>query len=363
MLMWVSDGLVAKAQSYRPLLASFLLALHLVVLALLVSNEVPSTNLTLSVSSSFDYSCLQLVRDMYLAQAILLAFEVHALWRGAHSRRFLHLGGSVTTHLTYFPVDDVPLSAARPMKPLQLQSGFLMQSVQSSALDPSDVAVPLHIYVDEIEVRQMDSIAVNLIGAKHGRKMVAILEGHWGRVGEILIFAMAYVTLLMLPVINLGLLPADLPLLCIIPVCLLPVLRVPMLSRPLVVLLVRRRQFIIQAVFIGTWLVLLCLTLRDEKAALAIFIAECAILDYLADASVASPIELQLAAVRDKVHVFVMLAIMSCFLVWGVVHTKQNFVIFRPDLDNGTVNAHAPFVVDIKQVRGFSTRRRLTCGQ
>jgi len=106
--VFLSDGFIGTMRSQRLLLASVALANATVVVALLAFGVVPCSSLAFPVSKSFYYSVAQLARDMHCAMIIVLCFEIDALSRNAHWRRFLHLGEQVTFTIRPMGDKDVP---------------------------------------------------------------------------------------------------------------------------------------------------------------------------------------------------------------------------------------------------------------
>ena len=364
-LLWVSDGFIEIVQSYRLPLAISIFFVHAMIIALLLTNQIPSSNRTLVLSSTFDYSALQLVRDMYIAQSLLLLFEIDTLVRNAHKRRLLHLGRPVSTHIQTFANDpgaDMSELTIAQKKPLGLQSGFIVQGIsrlvsQQSQSDFSEnvsrFPKKVQVFVNKIEIRQVDSFAVAMLGYNRGRSWVEWLQqGHHNAVVEFFSFSFAFACLLSFPLIRGDIVPVWIPALSIISGISLAWLRGSVLSIALAKILVQRRQFAIQTVFMMILIALLCVTLRDWRITIAVYIVELALFDYLADARVTIPGRSgPCSRIGDKVMLSMMLLILVCFMIWDVVESRLVYVVFRPDLEaNGTsINPDASYVVDVFQ--------------
>ena len=95
MLVPLSDAFVGSMQGARLALCVVCLLMEVQIVVIIALGLVPSANPTVAISAVFDYSSIQLVRDMLVAQVIILGFEMLSLLRSAHNRRFLHLTQSV----------------------------------------------------------------------------------------------------------------------------------------------------------------------------------------------------------------------------------------------------------------------------
>jgi hypothetical protein len=93
--------------------------------------------------------------------------------------------------------------------------------------------------------------------------------------------------------------------------------------------------------------------LQDERIAVALFLVVTTVLDALVDARVSLPgTRGVLSRLGEKLNAGLMFATFSAFFVFGVVQSREYYVVFRPDLVTFTLHStnqsfgDLPFVVD-----------------
>jgi len=377
-----SDAFTGALQRQRLPIVGFVLAAAVLVAALIVAGLVSSPNpVTVVISSEFDYSFMQLARDVFVAQAIVLAFEFESIWRGAHTRRFLHVTEPVafniqrlqlTTALQTSPEGHV-LQSSKPTlqrffgssnnkryqgaaSELGVKSGFFVKEKQASAGEDGSQATPtqpgtLLIHVNQVELKQRSAMALYVFGEARGTVVFNLVSGRVGKASGMVVFGLAWAALLSFPYLG-SRVPSAFPLV-VVPCTLIHAFsRSMLLSRTLARLLITRRQFVLTLVFLAVWVVVASLVLRDERISLILFVFTCAVLDWLVDASLTvvranGP----LSRVWEKVNCGLMFMVLSGFMVFGEVANPALYAVFRPDLvpSNTSVSSDSPYVVDFFQ--------------
>jgi len=358
--VFASDGLVEQLQSQRMFNALLALVNALLVAVLIVADLVPASKLIWTLSSSFDYSLIQLVRDMYLGQIIILLFEVGALYRGAHHRRFLHIGADVG--FSILPMGQNPprrrskhIFNAGVSKVQLDHSGFFVREPTvniGSQFVPEEGHSVRRVFVNTVELQQADSLAVHFLGFSSGKILFEFMVSRRGVLAIALMNLFEWIVVLSMPAQKAGVFPSWFPLLSVVPTLALLVMHGILTSRTLSILLVRRRQFVVAITFYLIWFGLICSVLQDERVAIAVFVFECSVLDLLSDAYLIIPDNRgRFSRVWEKMNSGLLLTTLSAFMVFGVINTRQLIVVTRPDLvGNGTaVNSDLPFVVDTFQ--------------
>ena len=371
---FAGDALVHTVQRQRLAVAASALLNALVVVALIVSGLVPSRWLVWTVSPTFDYQLMQLVRDVHAAQIIVLLFELQSLARGAHRRRFLHIGAPVS--MAILPVTHAPVAPARAKRAAAAtrfkagasrvelnQSGFFVkqQSLVSAAESQnagSDDAAPLPaavdpvmLFVDVVELQQSDALAIHALGFALGKRFFIAVVGPVGWAVGFVAYAVNWAALLSFAAR--AAMPAGLPLMSIAASLLFAAVSFSVMSRTVLLLLLQRRHFRVTAVFLALWFGLICAVMQDERIAVAIFVLQVAVVDALSDAKTTMPGRHgRLSRTFEKLNAGLFFLVLAVFQVQDVIASRQLYVVFRPDLvDNATaVNADAPFVVDTAQV-------------
>jgi len=375
-----SDAFTGALQKQRLPIVGFVLAAVVLVASLIVAGQVPSpAAVTVVISSAFDYSFMQLARDVFVAQAIVLAFEFESIWRGAHTRRFLHV-----TEPVAFNIQRLQLTTALQTSPeahlrqsgkptlqrffsgsnqrykgaaseLEMKSGFFVKERLASAGEDGSQATPtqpttLLIHVNQVELKQHSALALHVFGEARGTLLFNLVCSRVGRVSGMVVFGFAWAVLLSFPFLG-NQVPRTFALAAIPCTLILGFLRGMVLSRTLARLLITRRHFVLTLVFLTVWAVLASLVLRDERVSLVVFVFTCAVLDWLVDASLTivranGP----LSRVWEKINCGLMFMVLSGFMVFGEVANPFLYAVFRPDLvGNASVSSDSPYVVDFFQ--------------
>ena len=304
--------------------------------------------------------------DIYVAQIIVLAFELDAYLRGAHRRRFLHLGSPVTVTVKPFDSTTAPIIKQKSFdgffgaqrfktgaSRLGLESGFLVKQESEQVGDVDDGGSPtsvkkiVRIFVNQVELKQADALAVHLLGYRTGKLVFTFVSGWRGRLLVTLAYVWASIVLLTFPLLNSGDLPSWFPLTTLFSIGVLVVCRISMLSRTMLGLLIRRRQFIVSIVFILCWFGMICAVLQDERITIVIFTVLCSLLEIVSDAKVTIlNTRTVISKTWEKLAVGLLFGILAVFMVFGVIQSRQLYVVFRPDLVQGQISSDSPFVVD-----------------
>jgi len=375
-----SDAFTGALQKQRLPIVGFVLAAVVLVASLIVAGQVPSpAAVTVVISSAFDYSFMQLARDVFVAQAIVLAFEFESIWRGAHTRRFLHV-----TEPVAFNIQRLQLTTALQTSPeahlrqsgkptlqrffsgsnqrykgaaseLEMKSGFFVKERLASAGEDGSQATPtqpttLLIHVNQVELKQHSALALHVFGEARGTLLFNLVCSRVGRVSGMVVFGFAWAVLLSFPFLG-NQVPRTFALAAIPCTLILGFFRSMLLSRTLARLLITRRHFVLTLVFLTVWAVLASLVLRDERVSLVVFVFTCAVLDWLVDASLTivranGP----LSRVWEKINCGLMFMVLSGFMVFGEVANPFLYAVFRPDLvGNASVSSDSPYVVDFFQ--------------
>ena len=213
MLGFCSDTFTGPLQPHRFIICFTVLLATTEVFVLILAGLVVSPHpVTVTISPTFDYSFTQLVRDMYIAMAIVLAFESEFIWRGAHRRRFLHIHEGVSYSVKTFE-NELPAAANRksddrtPRRPfsnrlikpprenrnkfagqasqLEVKSGFLVKQQSftqaESRAEENQVAMAF-VHVNNIQLKQSASVAFALFGRRIGKD---VFHNTIGRRGEL----------------------------------------------------------------------------------------------------------------------------------------------------------------------------------
>jgi len=315
---------------------------------------------------------------MFIAQSIMLAFESEALWRGANNRRFLHLVQAV--EYTVRPLPDNAEIALAPQPSqlrsmalsgsflrrnqykaeashLEVKSGFFVKQQSAVSVNENEksmsgagadsVSAQVFVHVNEVELKQKSALALAWLGRDLGTKCMQLMLGPLGKLFSGAVYIFVWLILMMLPWIDNGTLPQWIPLLALLSLFGLAFRNLMISSKSLLTLLITRRHFLINLVFLTIWLVLICLVFKDERAALAFFMFTCAIFELLVDALLTIPgTSGPLSRKWEKINLAFMFAVLSAFMVFGQIQNPFLYLVFRPDLlNNSTINSDSWFTI------------------
>jgi len=319
---------------------------------------------TWTISPDFDYAALQLARDLYLGSLIVALFDLGFALRAAH-RRFAHIYEPVKFEIIKFEddllgpnnIDMDPSMLLRKTKgvvnasQVEIQSGFLIQQKSYTSLDGGgsygaaaeendanaatlDTPAPkqaggVKIYVDIVRLRQKDALAVHILGLENGRTLFNFLHNWKGQVAW---------NLALLPLILVLYAGPYLPSVYIYLVCIPFFIyhatrELATSSRTMLFLLIRRRQFQVQVVFLCIWLGLFCVVFPNSMIALALGFFITSLCELVKDASVR--VSRRFSQLKNQILVgwaFGVLAVQMIWTAYPATWTEHLYVDFRPGL-------------------------------
>jgi len=202
------------------------------------------------------------------------------------------------------------------------------------------------VHVNRVELKQKSALALAWFGSRLGVPILKAMVGGFGKTYSVVVYSLAWFVLISFPWIDDGTLPSWIPLVSLLSTLGLTFRNLMISSKSLITLLIIRRHFVVNLVFLSIWFILMCFVLKDERIALALFVGVCALFELLVDAQLSIPGESgRLSRKWEKMNLALMFAVLSVFMVFGQVHNPGLYLVFRPDLlGNGTINSDSAFI-------------------
>jgi len=375
-VVFLSDAFTVPLRPLRVFFVARLLAVSCMIPLLILLDVVPSAALKVIVTSSFDYSILQFVRDTQGALVVILLFEALSLARGAHKRRFLHLDQPVSFVVLTFDEARAAKRQSRARKVLGMkgkfdarasklevhsdffvkQQSFRVPPPPEGFENPADNSkqAPVRVFVNQVELKQTDALALALLGEARGRAVFFwIGQSDWGKtVFGTVVVVLQWLSLLSFPFLG-SALPTWLPAIAAVPLLLLPTRSFLSSSWTVLRLLVTRRTFQTTLFFTLVWLVMVSVQTMDVKCVWAACMFVANISEALVDAQLVKSTHRN-GAMRffTKLQLGLEFLVFAVFMMLGYVPNQHEYIAFRPDLvaNASSIDPDAPYVVDTFQL-------------
>ena len=297
--------------------------------------------------TTFDYSLIQLVRDLYLGTLVVGCFDFYfALFKT--KKRFAHLHYPV--EFVILPLEEVEASTGHstsralpqrfaPVSMLVVRSGFLMHqphqgstgqhgaenNTKDSSTIPAPASNPLRVFVDTVALKKNDAIVFHLCSTAVAKIVLMSLEGTAAIVLETCseaLFVSALIGTPFFPTRSMSLLAAPYPIVFAVRHWLLQSL---VMTR----LLLKLRKMYVEIVFLLAWFALSITIYNYEVIAIQVALFVVVLTDLFRDALLINSSWLHRAFENLRLGIY--FAILSGYMIWHQYFFPVDyFVDFNP---------------------------------